>query len=38
VTGPELALEIVRAFVAARFTREARHRRRLEKIGGIERE
>jgi ribose 5-phosphate isomerase B len=36
VTGAELALEIVRAFVAARFTNEARHRRRLEKIKRIE--
>lgn len=38
VTGPELALEIVRAFVAARFTNEERHRRRLHKIAGIEEE
>jgi len=36
VTGPELALEIVRAFVAARFTGEERHRRRLQKIAQIE--
>ena len=36
VTGEELALEIVRAFVAARFTGEERHRRRLEKILAIE--
>lgn len=36
VTGEELALEIVRAFVAARFTGEERHRRRLEKIVAIE--
>lgn len=36
VTGPELALEIVRAFVAARFTGEERHRRRLEKVAQIE--
>jgi ribose 5-phosphate isomerase B len=36
VTGPELALEIVRAFVAARFSGEARHRRRLEKVEQIE--
>ncbi len=36
VTGPELALDIVRAFVAARFTGEERHRRRLEKIARIE--
>jgi len=37
VTGPELALEITRAFVAARFTGEERHRRRLEKVAEIER-
>ncbi len=36
VTGVELALEIVRAFVGARFTGEERHRRRLEKIAEIE--
>ena len=37
VIGEELALEIVRAFVAARFTGEERHRRRLKKIAEIER-
>jgi ribose 5-phosphate isomerase B len=36
VTGAELALEIVRAFVAARFTGEERHRRRLAKIAAME--
>ena len=36
VVGVELALDIVRAFVAARFTGEERHRRRLEKIVAIE--
>ena len=36
VTGAELALEIVRAFVAARFTGEERHRRRLAKIQALE--
>jgi ribose 5-phosphate isomerase B len=36
VIGVELALEIVRAFVAARFTGEERHRRRLAKIAAIE--
>jgi ribose 5-phosphate isomerase B len=36
VVGEELALEIVRAFVAARFSGEERHRRRLEKILAIE--
>jgi len=32
VTGEELALELVRAFVAARFSGEERHRRRLAKV------
>jgi ribose 5-phosphate isomerase B len=36
VIGEELALDIVRAFVAARFSGEERHRRRLEKIAVIE--
>jgi len=36
VTGVALALEIVRAFVGARFTGEERHRRRLAKITEIE--
>ena len=36
VIGVELALEIVRAFVAARFTGEERHRRRLAKIQALE--
>ena len=36
VTGVELALEIVRSFVAARFTGEERHRRRLSKVAAIE--
>jgi ribose 5-phosphate isomerase B len=38
VTGAELALEIVRAFVAASFTGEERHRRRLAKVAKIEEE
>jgi ribose 5-phosphate isomerase B len=38
VVGVELALEIVRAFVAARFSGEERHRRRLEKVRAIENE
>jgi len=38
VTGSELALEIVRAFFAARFTGEERHRRRLEKVALMEKE
>ena len=36
VVGVELALEIVRAFVAARFTGEERHVRRLAKVTAIE--
>lgn len=36
VTGVELALEIMRAFVAARFTGEERHRRRLAKVAAME--
>lgn len=36
VTGVELALDIVRAFVDARFTGEERHRRRLAKIDAME--
>jgi ribose 5-phosphate isomerase B len=36
VVGEELALDIVRAFVGAKFTGEERHRRRLEKIKLIE--
>jgi ribose 5-phosphate isomerase B len=36
VTGAELAMELVRAFVQARFTNEERHRRRLQKIKEIE--
>jgi ribose 5-phosphate isomerase B len=36
VIGVELALEIVRAFVAARFTGEERHRRRLAKVALME--
>lgn len=36
VTGVELALDIVRSFVAARFTAEERHKRRLAKVAAIE--
>src|SRR5207253_10076881 len=36
VVGVELALEIVRAFVAACFTGEERHRRRLAKVNEME--
>ena len=38
VVGVELALEIVRAFVAAKFTGEERHLRRLAKVKAIEEE
>jgi RpiB/LacA/LacB family sugar-phosphate isomerase len=38
VVGVELAMEIVRAFVNARFTKEERHLRRLAKVLDIERE
>ncbi len=34
----ELALELVRAFLAARLSREERYRRRLEKVAEMERE
>lgn len=37
VTGEEVASEIVRAFVGARFTGEERHLRRLAKVLDIER-
>src|SRR5919106_1337219 len=36
VVGVELALEIVRAFVASNFSGEKRHRRRLRKIEEME--
>ena len=36
VVGVELALDIVRAFVAARFSGEERHRRRLAKVKALE--
>lgn len=38
VTGPALAVDILRAYAAASFTGEERHRRRLDKIRAIERE
>jgi ribose 5-phosphate isomerase RpiB len=38
VIGLELARELVRAFLAARFTHEERHERRLGKIRAIEEE
>ncbi len=37
VVGSEVAMELVRAFVGARFTGEARHQRRLDKVLDIER-
>ena len=38
VIGPELAVDLVRDYVGARFSGAARHRRRLEKIAGFEAE
>ncbi len=38
VIGPELALELVRTFLAARFSGEERRRRRLAKIEALESE
>ncbi len=37
VIGPELARELVKAYLGATFTGEERHRRRLEKIHALER-
>jgi len=37
VIGPSLAEELVKAFLHATFSNAARHRRRLEKVGEIER-
>ena len=36
VIGPELAYELARAFLAARFSGEERHRRRLGKVQALE--
>jgi transaldolase len=36
VTGPELAVEIVRAYLRAQFSDQERHRRRVAKITAIE--
>ncbi len=36
IVGIELALEIVRAYLGARFTNEPRHRRRVDKVLAIE--
>ena len=38
VTGPELAVEIARAFLHAQFSDQERHRRRVAKIAAIEAE
>ena len=38
VIGQELAHELVRAFLAARFSNEERHKRRLEKVLAMERQ
>jgi ribose 5-phosphate isomerase B len=38
VIGPALAADVIRTYVAAEFTGEERHVRRLGKIGAIERE
>jgi ribose 5-phosphate isomerase B len=38
VIGPALAADIIRSYLAAEFTGEDRHKRRLDKIHGIERE
>ena len=38
VIGPNLAGDIIRAYLRAEFTGEERHERRLAKIDGIERE
>ncbi|MEX2247370.1 MAG: ribose 5-phosphate isomerase B [Dehalococcoidia bacterium] len=37
VIGPEVAVELVRAFANANFSGEERHRRRLEKVIALER-
>jgi ribose 5-phosphate isomerase B len=36
VVGVELALDIVRSYVGAKFTGEERHRRRLAKVAALE--
>ena len=36
IIGSELAIELVRAFAGARFSGEARHQRRLDKVNAIE--
>jgi RpiB/LacA/LacB family sugar-phosphate isomerase len=36
IIGPELARELVKAYLSAQFTNEERHRRRLEKTRALE--
>ena len=36
IIGPELAADLIRAFLAAQFSGEARHVRRLKEVGEIE--
>jgi RpiB/LacA/LacB family sugar-phosphate isomerase len=36
IIGSELARELVKAYLSAQFTNEARHRRRLEKVRALE--
>ncbi len=36
IVGPELARELVAAFLAAKFSKEERHRRRVAKVRGFE--
>ena len=36
VIGPSLAQELIRVFLAARFSKAERHLRRLEKVAGLE--
>jgi ribose 5-phosphate isomerase B len=38
IIGPELAAEVVRAFLAAQFSGAERHQRRLDKVKAIERQ
>jgi ribose 5-phosphate isomerase B len=38
VIGPELAADLLRAFLRARFSGAERHRRRLDKIAALERD
>lgn len=37
IIGPEIAIEVVRAFLAAKFSGEERHLRRLNKVLALER-